>query len=324
MKLTSCVIIFFIFVSPIASAESLKEEQITLTRHGTELLLKRNYPEAKKFIYRLLQKEETRFLGTLGIMAYTQIRNLENYDYRFDSEYLVLAEEGRKKALEVYRNPRSSGWEMLVAGGILGISGFYKAHHAKWLAALRDGQTSVRAMKIAYQRDPALADALLGVGFYHYWMSHFTRHFKALPFLADRRGLGKKQIRFSGDLGQVVGSVAEISLAFIDYVEKNYPKTLEVTQKMLATYPDNTIIRMLQGQGYLKGRNYPMARQEFQKILALDPSLTKNWLLLGLVELKEGKDPVEARRLIKLYLDLEKNPTSHWRKLAEEALRRLK
>ncbi|MBI2082837.1 MAG: hypothetical protein HYT76_04630 [Deltaproteobacteria bacterium] len=324
MTLTRCVIAFFIFFSTSVAANTPVKEQIELTRNGTEILLKRNYPEARKFIYKLLEKEETRLLGYFGIMAYTQIRNLENYDYRFDSEYLVLAEGGRKKALDVYKDPKSSGWDLLVAGGILGVSGFYKAHHGKWLASLWDGQTALRAMKIAYQRDTTLTDALLGIGFYHYWMSHFTRRLKLLPFVADRRNLGKRQIRMAGELGQVVGPLAEISLGFIDYVEKDYPKALVVTKKMLSSYPDNIVVRMLQGQTYFKMRDYQRAREEFKRILAIDSSLTKGWLFLGLIEAYEGKNPKEARRLLQLYLDLDKTATTHWKKLAEEALARLR
>ncbi|MBI2981038.1 MAG: hypothetical protein HYY44_01830 [Deltaproteobacteria bacterium] len=269
----------------IASDEA-KQDQIELTRRGTELLLKRNYPEARKFIYQLLAQEETRLLGYFGIMAATQLRNLENYDYRFDSEYLVLAEEGRKRALKIYRNANSGGWDLLVAGGILGVSGFYQAHHGKWLPALWDSQAAARAMKRAYGRDPHLADALLGIGFYHYWMSHFTRYFKVLPFLDDRRESGKREVRLAGELGRMVGPLAEVSLGF-------------------------------------KMRKQPEARREFEKILEIDPSLTKCWLYLGLITAEEGKDPKEARRLLGLYLNLENRAPPHWRKRAEEGLRRL-
>ncbi|MBI4373252.1 MAG: hypothetical protein HY542_00085 [Deltaproteobacteria bacterium] len=306
----------------IASDEA-KQDQIELTRRGTELLLKRNYPEARKFIYQLLAQEETRLLGYFGIMAATQLRNLENYDYRFDSEYLVLAEEGRKRALKIYRNANSGGWDLLVAGGILGVSGFYQAHHGKWLPALWDSQAAARAMKRAYGRDPHLADALLGIGFYHYWMSHFTRYFKVLPFLDDRRESGKREVRLAGELGRMVGPLAEVSLGFIDYIERDYIKTLEVTRKFLATYPENTVVRMLQGLAYFKMRKQPEARREFEKILEIDPSLTKCWLYLGLITAEEGKDPKEARRLLGLYLNLENRAPPHWRKRAEEGLRRL-
>lgn len=298
------------------------EAQQKMAVHGLELLLQRNYPEAQRFIRQILQQDPGGLLGYFGFMAYSQIRNFENYDFRFESDYEPWAGKGRDKALKIYHDPASGSWDLLLAGGTLGISGFEKGHHEKWFQAFRDGQAATQALRLAYRKEP-VADPLLGIGLYDYWRSYYTRLLRFLPFFPDRRREGREEILQAATQGEVVGPIAMVALAFLDYHEKRYEAALRTTHALLQRYPQNTIILMLEGQTFIEMKQYQPAIDDFEKILAIDPSLTKSHLFLGLTLAKAGKERQEARDHLLIFLAKEEKASRHWRKRAEQALKKL-
>lgn len=331
MRLTRKVLIFFflfvsVFVFTFSGAEQKLsvEEQKKLSLKGRDLLLARNYAEAEVFLQKIVNDWPEELLGTFGLMALYQVRNLENFDFRFDSQYKPWEEKGRRAALKITRNPNADPWDLLLAGGTLGISGFYRFHNEKWFAALRDASTAFHSLEKCYRKDPPKAiDALLGIGLYDYWRSHFTRKLRFLPFFPDRREEGiakmikaKSESEFSSVLG-------EISLAFIDFQEKRYPKVMETTGGLLKRYPQNTILRMLRGETLLAMKKYAETIKEFEAILSIDPSITKSYLFIGMAYAKEGKNPEKAKEFLTKFLEAEPNAPSHWRKPAVEKLKKL-
>ena len=314
--------LFFSVSAGAARLDPADRKDQSEARQVLELVLERNYPEAEATLTRLLEERPEDLLGYFGRMAYSQIRNLENFDFRFEPLYARSAREGRERALKVTRYPAATAWELTLAGGILGVSGFQKAHHGKWLAALWDAQTAVRALSRAHQKDPKGGDPLLGLGLYHYWRSYYTRVLRMLPFFPDRREEGRREMRRAGEEGQFVGPAAAISLAFVDFHAKRYAEVLQTTGHLLQRYPNNIIVRMLLGQTCLEMKKYPEARIHFGEIRKIDPALTKADLWLGLTYVREGsREP--ARTHLNRYLLADKNAPKHWRKLAEGALQKL-
>ena len=86
MRLTRKVLIFFfLFVSTFSGAEQKLsiEEQMKLSLKGRDLLLARNYAEAEVFLQKIVNDWPGELLGYFGLMALYQVRNLENFDFRF-------------------------------------------------------------------------------------------------------------------------------------------------------------------------------------------------------------------------------------------------
>jgi len=256
------------------------EEQILFSIEGRNYLLARKYLEAEVFFEKLVALWPDELLGYFGLMALYQIRNLENYDFRFDPYYKQWENRGRKLALKIVNAPDADAWDLLIAGGTLGVSGFYRAHNSKWFAALRDGSLGFHTMKKSFEKDERLVDGLLGVGLYDYWRSYFTRKLRFLPFFRDRRQEGREKIIRAIIESRFVSVLAEISLAFIDFQEKKYPQVLETTENLLKRYPQNTILRMLRGEAFFASKNYPEAGRVFEEILSMDSSLTRARLFL--------------------------------------------
>jgi tetratricopeptide (TPR) repeat protein len=317
------VLVLLLFPSERAEAGPSVEEQRQRAIVGRDLLLARRYSEVESFLEKTVREWPEELLGVFGFMAYYQVRNLENFDFRFDADYLRWEEKGRKKALRIAKDPNASPWDLLMAGGTLGVSGFYRAHNSKWFAALRDSSTAFHAMERAFRKDPRVVDSLLGIGLHDYWRSHFTKSLRFLPFFPDRRKEGIEKMKRVKEQSDFTGVLAEISIAFIDLEEKRYQQVLETTSKLLNRYPRNTIFRMLQGETLFQLKKYRESVAEFEKILSTDPSITKSYLFMGLAYAKEGKEPEKAKELLKKYLELEPNAPSHWRKPALQKLKAL-
>lgn len=299
-------------------------EQIEKAITARDLLLQRRYAEAEAFLKRIVTEWPEELIGYFGLMSLYQVRNLDNYDYRFDPAYLAWEAKGRPMALKIARAPaEAAAWDLLIAGGTLGVSGFYRAHNHKWFAGLRDVSFGFHTIQKAHEKDDTLADALFGTGLYDYWRSYFTRKLHFLPFFADRRPEGKAALERAVKEAHLTGILAEIGLAFIDFQEKNFEKAASTVDRFLEHYPGNTILRTLKGECLIERKKYAEGVKEFEKIIALDPKLTKSYLYMGVALAKEGKDKDHARELLKKFLEMEPNASEDWREPALEHLKKL-
>jgi len=259
------------------AAESSLQKQLAL--QGRDLILARRYEEAEQFLGQVVHQYPDQLLGYFGFMALYQVRNLENFDYRFDPPYKVWESKGRELALRNVRDEESSAWNLFLAGNTLGISGFYRAHNDHWLTALRDGSLAVHALQRGYEKDATLRESLLGIGLYDYWRSHFTHKLKFLPFFQDKRESAKSTLQIISREANWTSPLAEMALAFIYFQEKNYGSTVSVTNRLLALYPRNVILKLLKGRALFQLKKYPEAVHEFEEIESIDPEITKASLL---------------------------------------------
>ncbi len=262
--------------------------QMKVTVYGRDLILSRHYQEAEVFFKKIVQDWPDELVGYFGLMSLYQVRNLDNFDFRFDPDYKIWEEKGRKLALKIVHDPQSEAWDLLMAGGTLGVSGFYKAHNSRWFSALHSSSLAFHAMEECLVKDPRQLDALLGMGLYHYWRSYWTRKLRFLPFFTDRREEGKIELMRAYHQSEFASALAEIALVFIQFQEKQYQKVLDTTDLLLKRYPQNTILKMLRGKSLFLMKKYPEAIKEFESILFIDPSLSKSYLFKA-VAFKELK-----------------------------------
>lgn len=299
-------------------------KQVEICLQGRDLLLQRRYGEAEKFLIAVTMDYPDKLLGYFGLMALNQVRNLDNFDFRFDEAYRSWEEKGRPLAIKIAKSPEAAEpWDLLLAGGTLGISGFYRAHNTKWLAALRDASLGFHTIERAARRDPSLKEALLGVGLYDYWRSYFTRKVVFLPFFSDRRKEGREELEQAARESRFASVLAEIAIAFIDFQEKRYQNVLGICDRLLVRYPQNTILRMLKGDTLIRLKRYREALPIFESILKTDPALTKSYFFMGIALAREGKEKEAAKAYLEKFLEQEPSATKEWRKRAMEALKAL-
>lgn len=236
--------LFFSLSRPVYARISLSD-QVKVAVHARELILSSHYEEAEVFLKKITQDWPEELVGYFGLMSLYQTRNLDHLNFRFDSDYKLWEKKGRKFAMAIAHDPHAEAWDLLLAGGTLGISGFHRARHSRWFAALRDSVLAFHAMEECLVKDPKRLDALLGIGLYHYWRSYWTRKLRFLPFFKDHRKQGKDELTCASQQSEFASVLAEISLAFIDFKEKHYQKVLDTTDLLLKRYPKNTILKTL-------------------------------------------------------------------------------
>src|SRR3990167_4898773 len=124
MKKISFFALFFL-LSQNLFATTVDEER-RLASEGLTLLLRRDYPAVERHVQEIIETDPQSLLGYLGFMAYSLVRNFENFDQRFDSYYDRWAPTGQDLAMKILNNEASDAWNLFLAGGILGLSGLHE------------------------------------------------------------------------------------------------------------------------------------------------------------------------------------------------------
>lgn len=264
-------------------------------------MIKREYQEAEKMFRQMIQDYPDNLLGYFAMMSLYQVQNLENFDFRFEQNYEPWQKEGRKRAVKIYNSNSASPWELLVAGGALGVSGFDKAHRGDWWGGLNDGVMAIRLLRKAKFSDPQFADADLGIGLYEYWRSVFTKRLWFLPFFADRRTIGIAAVHNAMDHGHFTPILATMALSFIHVEEKKEEEALSLLEELLQQVPQNIILKTLYGSTLSHQKKFDMAEKEFRQILAIDPAITKTHLHLAINGVRQQKNLDEASRELDLF-----------------------
>jgi len=284
-----------------ATIRQTDSAQIKAAIQVSDQLLKRQYKEAQSGIDAILKQWPDDVLGYAGKMIYYQLRNMENFDTRFDREYLKWHEEGRKLADKVLADSASDAWHLFLAGGALSVSGFYHFRTGHPIRAMRDGLKGIGAFEDALAKDPEWIDPLLGLGSYNYWRSVYTKQYAFLPFFPDHRKEGIAMLKTVLEKGEFLKELAQATLAWVYYNEGDYGQALALNSPLIKRNPQNVILRVLQGRIFTQLKRYREAMAEFERILQIDDTLSNVYLYEAYVKFDQaethhrtaGQEPTE-------------------------------
>lgn len=135
-------------------------------------------------------------------------------------------------------------------GAALGFRSRAAAGQRKFVRALPDGASAVKHLKKALALDPALADARLGMGMYHYFAARMPAGAKPFAYLLVGEGpdreLGLRELwsvaESTGASRMEARSVLATILSKED--EAGWAKADELLVELTARYPRNPIYRM--------------------------------------------------------------------------------
>ena len=271
---------------PNATTAHLTEQKAAAV-HIRELLFQRRYEEAKQGIEELLQKWPDDLIGYAGMLVFYQLRNVENFDMRFDEEVEKWIEPGRERALTILNNRDSDSWHLFLAGGTLSMTGFYYFRNGQTFRALGDGLRGIHALERANEHDPGYVDPLLGIGGYNYWRSVYTRKYSFLPFFPDKRQIGIEMLEDVRKRGSFAKELGQGSLAWIYFNEGDFGKAYKYNEELFKKYPGNVIIRTLKGLLLTQLKRYAEAQEQFAAILKIDPALSSIYLYRAFTEFDE-------------------------------------
>ncbi|MDO8643797.1 MAG: tetratricopeptide repeat protein [bacterium] len=313
------LLLLFLFPGIVFSSEkpfSVSEQKKEAVR-GRELLLKRDYSGAEKLFQKWIQEYPDSLLGPFGMMTLYQSKNIENFDTRFNKQFAAWSDQGKKKALGIYHDPAAEEWDRLVAGGTLGLTAFQSLQKGNWWESLNDGIIALRLFSRIAWENPDSGDAVLGIGLYRYWRSVYTRQLWFLPFFSDQRTEGIEQVRQAAQTGELTGPLAKMALAYIHMEQKEPAQASPLIRQLRDRYPQNMILKMLQGTLLFREKKFPEAEKEFQNVLRLDPSISKARLFLATCWIEQNKNREAAEKELDLFF--KDKPEKKWRDLGEQA-----
>ena len=272
-----------------AKVLGLDPEFISVGRVGTELLYKRNYKAAKAHFEMMGTKWRGYGLGPLGQVLVWQAMMMENFDFRYESQYQTAYRLGRQEVEEALQSPGNQAWEYFVLGGLLGVDSIHTMRHEDYLVALNRGYEAMKAVKHCQELAPAFTDTLLGDGLFNYWVTVISMSSKLLPNVGDHRKEGLGQMAQVEQQGIFLRPAATLSLAFSWVEEGKYKDALASTGKNRAAYPENVINNLVHARVQMYVRAYSSSEATLLGVLATAPENLRAHYYLGRLYQRWGK-----------------------------------
>jgi len=212
-----------------------------LVLDGIEATLNENYLYAESRFKKIISSDSQNPAGYffLGALYQAEMMDYEN-DFK-EEEFYSNLKTAIKLAKKRISCENDTPWDYLYLGNSYGYLGVYKARKGSWWSAFRNALEAKSAYKKAVELDSTLYDAYLGLGSYHYWTSFFTKSFAWLPFFADERKRGVEELKLAAEKSLFSKVAALNALIWIYINEKDYPKAIQLAEKLQQEYPEGKI-----------------------------------------------------------------------------------
>lgn len=260
-------------------------------RNAVEQLFKRDYAAAKKSFGEIAGKYRGYGLGPVGQVLVWQALMIENFDFRYDSQYQTSYRQARQELEEALSQPGNEAWEYFLLAGILGIDSIHSMRKDEVLVAVNRGYEAIKFARMVKDYAPEFTDMQLGDGLFNYWLSVISMSSKLIPDTEDKREEGIAQMEIVEARGIFLGPPATLSLTFSWIEEGNYREALKSTLKNRRAYPNNVINNLVFGRVQMYLRNYSESEKAFLEVAAYDPKNMRVHYYMGRLYSRWGKRP---------------------------------
>jgi len=272
-----CLLTLFLF-SPWLSGfkfipNGASEEILTQAQTGQSLIFNRKYEEAQQFFSQLATQYPDSPLGTFGQMAILNAQMFENFDFTLDPEFDQIQQKNKTIVDKIEKDKNSSAWDNFLCGASSGLRGFYYVRKDAYFRALREAKQARNCLDRALEKDPRFLDADLGLGLYDYWTGVFANRFKFFPIFKDKRQQGINETKTAIDQGTIASELAKAALVFVYHDAQNAKDGLPLTQELIQAYPQNIIMRNIQGNFLSLLGRHTEAQASLDEVLKLDPKV---------------------------------------------------
>lgn len=264
-------------------------------------LYKRDYTAAKQRFESLSGDPRVPGMAPVGQALVWQSLMLENFDFRYESQYLLAYKKSRAELDAALAAPGQEGLENFLLAGILGVDAIHTLRKGDYLVALNRGYEAMKAVHRSQDAAPGFVDTLLGDGIYNYWRTVVTMSSSLLPDFGDHRVEGIAQMSKVEREGIFLAPAATMALTFTWMEEREYKRALASALKNRAAYPNNVINNLLIGRIYLSLRKYDSSEQALRQVLRVAPDNQRAHYYLGRVHLRQRRY-AEAMTAINTYL----------------------
>lgn len=238
-----------------------------LVLEGIKATLNENYFFAEDRFKKIISSDS---LNPAGYFFLGALYQAEMMDYESDfkeEEFYSLLETAIKLAQKRISCGNNNPWDYLYLGNSYGYLGVYKARKGNWWSAFRNAMEAKSAFKKAVERDSTFYEAYLGLGSYHYWTSYFTKTFAWLPFFADERERGIKELKLAAEKSLFSKAAALNALIWVYINEKDYQKAIQLAEELQKEYPEGKIFLWALATAYYEGYDWEKAIEYYNLII---------------------------------------------------------
>jgi tetratricopeptide (TPR) repeat protein len=212
------------------------------------LIVRQDYASANAFLDSIIKHDpgnlDARFMKQNVLL--TQMADYESYEIA--GKRCVDAADTLLSLLEstmetVHGN--DSARYLYFIGSTYGVKSLVLAKTGGILQGVAEAGKSKKKMEEVRALNPALSDALYGIGLYEHYVGDY---FKWVPGFARRAREGLDDLRCAADNGSPFCFAAKNSLAWILYEAKAYSGADSVVNPVLALYPDNTMFLQIKAR----------------------------------------------------------------------------
>lgn len=272
-----------------AEALSLQPEFVGRCKDSIEKIYRRDYKGAKAAFDQLGVDYKGWGVGPVGQALVWQAMMLENFDFRYETQYQTASKIARMELETSLTSPGNEAWEYFLQAAILGIDAMHSTRKGEYLTAINRGIEAMKALDKTKELAPKFSDATLGDGLYNYWRSVLTMSTPALPKFSDRRVEGLQQQMLVEKEGIFLSPAATLALTFAWIEEGDNKRALASALRNKRFYPDNVINNLVLGRIYIYLRKYDSAETTFKEVLATSADNQRAHFYLGRVYLRQKR-----------------------------------
>jgi len=219
------------------------------------VVLKRESPADPTGDYAMAAIEQMRLFGCEGTMSPAELKRRVQIAVRASRE-------------QVARTPEEI-WPRYVFGLSLGLSAVVAADEGSYWHAYRAGTESVEQLEEVLRREPGFSDALLALGAYHYWRGAAMKNWTWLPFVADTRNQGIREMKRAWNEGATTQHTAPGMIVWALLKDANYHEALAVSNQIAARYPANRAFVTARAEALFGLRRWAEAAAAYTQAIAL-------------------------------------------------------
>lgn len=268
---------------------SVPPEFVHECRQGLDKIFLRDYKGAKAQFDKMSIANRGWGVGTVGQVLVWQALMLENFDFKYDSQYEVAHRAARMELEEAIQIPGNEAWEYFLVAGLLGIESIHLMRKEEFAKALNRGFEAMKAVKKTQELAPKFTDINLGDGLFNYWVSIVSQQTKLIPDMADKREIGIQQLLLVERSAVFLQPPATLALTFTWIEEGKKRDALKSGLRNYRKYPDNIINNQVLGRVYMYNRMYEDSERIFKHVLAVDPQNQRAHYYIARLYLRWGK-----------------------------------
>ena len=245
-------------------------EFIYLCSVAMEGLYKREYETSKQSFAQIQQRWPNYGIGPVGQALVWQALMLENFDFRYDKQYVTSFNRGRQGLEQALLTPGNDTWETFLLGALLGVDAIHAMRKEEFVTAINRGLEAMKYVARAGEMAPGFVDAELGNGLWLYWRSVVALNTPGVPAFSDERKAGIAKMQLAQHESVFLRPAAAHALTYTWLEEGETNRALGIALRLSQLYPNNIVNLLVLGRIQMYKGLYDDSKATYDRILAID------------------------------------------------------